>query len=126
MANVVKKAGEPNDLSSVSDRLRLIDLRYCLPYFLVEVLVEENVVYLPAQLHHSKRVFESSVCGARVDEVGQRELVDLAEALNWRRIDNSAFVVRDNDELMHWVPELVPVLRHSRLAPEASGACEGR
>ena len=50
--------------------------------------------------------------GAGVDKVGERELVDITQALKWSGINDLSLVTTGGDESMNGVAKLVLMLRH--------------
>ncbi len=71
----------------------------------------------PGDLHHAERVLEALMRGAWVDQVRQRQLMDLAQTLEGTRVDDRALRVFKVDEDMHGVAHLVVAFRHHRSQP---------
>lgn len=79
-----------------------------------------HVEYLRSKFHHTEGMLKALVSCARIDEVGKRKLMNVAEALKWARIDDAALVRADGNERMNWVPEFMAVL-HSPMRPNQWG-----
>ena len=79
-----------------------------------EVLVaHDDVVHPPRQLHHAERVLEASVGAAGVDQVRERQLVDVAQPLERARVDDSQLVGIGLDEDMDGVANFIELFRHA-------------
>lgn|GEM_PF-3678196 len=72
----------------------------------------DHVVDTAGELHDPERVLEALVRGAWVDQVGQRQLVDIPEALEGTGIDHGPLVVVEGDEDVDGVPNFMDVLGH--------------
>lgn len=109
MPEVVKQRGQTNDLPPGHERFAVgkeIEVRVAV------LLVRDDVEDAAGQLHDAQGMFETAMRGAGINEVGQRQLMDVPEPLKWPRIDRRNFVRRDTNEVVKGVPNLVMVLRH--------------
>ena len=68
--------------------------------------------YAIGKLHDPKRVLESLVRGPRIHKIGKCQLVNVAQPLEWRRIENPTLVAIQTDEYVNRVPDFVNISRH--------------
>lgn len=110
MPEVVEQGGEANHLPPGRQRFtvwkEVHDVRVAI------ALVGDDVEDSAGQLHHTQRVLEPPMGRARVDEIRQRELVNVPEPLKWAGVDRRDLVGCDADEVMNRVADLVLLLRH--------------
>jgi hypothetical protein len=65
------------------------------------------------KFHHTKRMLKPVVGSTRVDEMRQRQLMNVPKALKRARIENLSLVRIESSEDMHRIPYFVDVfLRH--------------
>ena len=75
---------------------------------LVNVVLGSDDIEDPAsQFHNTQAMFEAFVCRSGVDHVGHRQLVDVPESLDWRRVEHTPLVAVQRDEPMNRVSDLV-------------------
>jgi hypothetical protein len=70
-------------------------------------------------VHHAERVLEAFVRSARIDLVGEGELVDASQALERRGVDDHPLVAVEVDEIVQGVADLVPFLGHRNIFARA-------
>lgn len=57
-------------------------------------------------------MLETAMGRAGINEIGERQLMNVPKPLKWPGIDRSDFVRRDANEVMNWIADLVLMLRH--------------
>ena len=72
----------------------------------------KNIENVACDLHHAEGVLKAFVGRCRVNEPGQRELMNMPEALKRSRIDDLSLVRPDDHERVDGIAELVVLLRH--------------
>ena len=110
MSEVVKERAKPNDLSPCNERLAVgedVDGR------VPAVLVRDDVEHPAGQLHDAERVLEPTVRRAWVDEISERELVNVPKALKRPGVDRCDLIGCDSDEVVNRIADLVLMLRHA-------------
>lgn len=76
-------------------------------------LVGDDVEDAPGQLHDAEGMLEAAMCRSGIDEVGERELVNVPKTLERSGVDGRNLVGGDADEVVNRVPDLVLVLGHA-------------
>ncbi len=110
MSEVVKERAKPNDLSPCNERRAVgKDVDGRMPV----VFVRDDVEYPAGQLHDAERVLEPAVRRAWVDEIGERELVNVPEALKRPGVDRCDLIGCDSDEVVNRIANLALMLRHA-------------
>src|SRR5438876_880976 len=85
--------------------------RHYFAYRVGEVLVaHDHVVDATRQLHHAERMLKAAVRSAGVDQVGQRQLMDVAKTLKRRGVDDGELVRVRLHEDVNRVADLVELL----------------
>lgn len=80
VSQVVAEGCDTQYLSPVNEKVLGCDLREKRPGLLVQIFaVCDGFEGAPGELHHAERMLEALMCCARIDEVRQRELVDMAQ-----------------------------------------------
>jgi len=77
--------------------------------------VREHVEDSAGQIHNPETMLEPLMRGARVNEPGEGELVNVPKALEGARVDDFAFVGREDDESVDRITEFVVFLRHNSM-----------
>src|ERR1041385_299344 len=111
MSEVVEQSCEPNNLAPRRQGFAVreeIDRRMPIPF------VGDDVENSTRQLHDPEGVLESTMSRAWVNEIRQRELVDVAKTLKRTRVDRRHFVRGDPHEVMDRVTDLMLMLGHRR------------
>ena len=99
------KRGDPQDPSPVVQLVRVV--RHDGTHLIGQVLLVGDDVEDPRrQLHHPEGVLEAAVRRAGVDEIAERELVDVPQPLERRTVENRAFGGGDLDEDVQWIAHL--------------------
>src|SRR5437588_12375711 len=76
------------------------------------VVAGDDVVDTAGEVHDAERVFEALVGCAGIDEIGEGELVDVAQPLEGGGVDQRLLVVVVVDEDVDRVAAFVDALRH--------------
>jgi hypothetical protein len=83
-----------------------------LTYIVVPMLVfGDYIEHSSSKVHHAEAVLEATVSGAGINEISQRQLMDVPETLKGSRVDDLSLVRGDTDEGVNRVSELMLVLR---------------
>lgn len=110
MPEVVKEGGEPNNFSPREEcfgvRENVDDIRVSVAF------VRDDVEYAAGELHHPERMLEPAVRRTGVNEIRQRELMNVPKALKRPRVDRCDFVGGHADEVVDRIADLVLMLRH--------------
>ena len=82
--------------------------------------VREHVEDSAGEIHDAETMLETLVGRGRIDEPGEGELVNVPEELKSARVDDFAFVGREDDESVDRITELVVFLRHNSMVAAAN------
>src|ERR1700709_1011506 len=89
MADVMAKCGHPKHSTPVPQLFSVQKLWKKLTNGVGQILILCDNIENPAgQLHYAKRVFEPAMGCAGINQISQRELVNISEALEGARIED--------------------------------------
>lgn len=72
----------------------------------------DDVEHPGREFHDAERVLESTMRGARIDEVGERQLMDVPQTLERSGVEDLSLGAIQAHEDVNRIPDLVYVLRH--------------
>ena len=110
MTGVVAQGRDTKYITPVTDVLT-IDLKTILNGTQV-VLSHHDIEYPRSHVSHAQRMLETGMRGAWIDHEGGCKLVNIAESLDDRRVDQAPFPSSQSDEPMNGVANLMLVFRH--------------
>jgi hypothetical protein len=70
-----------------------------------------NVENLTCEVHHTQRMFKPSMRGARENEIGGCELMNVSQPLKRTRIHNASFITVKRDKDVNWISKFVVVFQ---------------
>lgn len=104
MADVMAECCHPKDSAPVSKLFSIRELWQELTNGVGQVLIlRHNIENPTGQFHHAKRVLKPAVGCAGIDQISQRELVNMPEALERTRIENLPLFRAQLDENVNGV-----------------------
>ena len=110
MAGIVAQGRDTKYITPVTDGLT-INLKTVLNRTQV-VLSHHDIEDPRSHVSHAQRVLETRMRGARIDHEGSCKLVNMAESLDDRRVDQTPFPGSQADEPVNGIANLMLVFRH--------------
>ena len=109
------KSRHPKDASPVLDFLALTKFCQAFQDLIGQIGARRNNVKYPSrEFHYTQRMFEPTMRGPRVNEIGKRQLMNVPQTLEWSGIENLALGAIQAHKDVNRIPDLVYVLRHSQ------------
>ena len=112
MTGIVAQGRDTKYITPVTDGLT-IDLKTILDSTQI-IISHHDIEYPRSHVSHAQRVLEPGMRGARIDHEGGCKLVNIAESLDDRRVDQPPFPSSQADEPVNGIANLMLVFRHCR------------
>src|SRR5712691_1300782 len=114
MPDIVAQCRHPKNTSPISS-LILIVQRFEPSSDLIGRVVRDDVEYSACKFHDAKRMLEAFMRRTWVNEIGQCQLVNVAQSLKRTGVENFALVTVKPDKYVNRIPNLVNVLHHHQI-----------
>ena len=111
MPDIVAQSGHPKSTPPISSLVRIIQ-RFEASSNLITRVVGDDVEHSTGKLHDAQRVLETFMGRTWVNEIGQCQLVNVAQSLKRTGVENLALMAVQPDEYVDRVPNLMDVLGH--------------